>query len=67
MARKITSSGKTLVSKVKGGIIKREAQTGRFMEVTTGTASNKPSKLSSESISATASKRSAALMRLVNR
>lgn len=67
MARKITSSGKPLVSKVKDGIIKREAQTGRLVEVTTGTVSNKPSQRSAASVSATASKRSAALMRLVNR
>lgn len=61
----MTMSSKT--TSVKGGWIKRDAVTGRFIEVHTSKGAAKASPKSGHSVKEASSKRRSALKRLANR
>jgi hypothetical protein len=63
----LTKSVRHTETTVKGGFIKREADTGKLTEVRTINGSYKPKPLSEATLSQTISKRSDALKRLANR
>lgn len=52
---------------VKGGWVKREASTGRFVEVRTATSASKATAKTESVLKETSSRRSLALSRLANR
>nr|WP_306268028.1 hypothetical protein [Pararhizobium sp. IMCC3301] len=58
---------KTKTTPVHGGTIKREASTGRFVEVTTSNGVSKASNMSQSAVKKASIKRSAALERLAYR